>query len=98
MRVAVWIALVGIGGPVVIEDVIGHHGKSWTISQGYDEIRHCQSKSIDECSLNIWDLGRRLPWPENLIRVNANTVEPLRGVERRMPNNGGEGGSRVRLG
>lgn len=81
MLVAVWIALVGIGARVVIEDVIGHQGKSWTISQGYDEIRYDQSKSIDECSLNIWDLGRRQPWPENLIRVNANTVEPLRGVE-----------------
>lgn len=81
MLVAVWIALVGIGARVVIEDVIGHQGKSWTISQGYDEIRYGQSKSIDECSLNIWDLGRRQPWPESLIRVNANTVEPLRGVE-----------------
>lgn len=97
MLLGMWIALVGTGARVVIEDVIGHQGKSWTISQSYDEIRHGQFKSIDECSLNTWDLGRRLPWPENLIRVNGNTVEPLRGVERGMPNNGGKVGSRVRL-
>lgn len=40
MLVGMWIALVGTGARVVIEDVIGHQGKSGTISQSYDEIRH----------------------------------------------------------